>query len=201
MNIVVFNPRYQSFRSLVRKQCCKLGCSTVLTPRCVVTLVVRFDVVNPISNFSANASGETPFCIVDEIELLFNFSSNDCVKASILKLGLGVGVVVFYQSFMHSSCAVGVFVFGLGGRGNLTLKNFRLGFFLVLISPFQFVIVLSCWAYMGELGYQSGFSEVNTRLVCSFTSVIPFGLLVEMYEVLLWRAIGNKVLLVGKNIE
>ena len=54
---------------------------------------------------------------------------------------------------------------------------------------------------MNELGYQSGFSEVNTRLVCSFTSDIPFGLLVEIYEVVPWRARGNRVFLVGKKIN
>ena len=102
MNIVVFNLRYQSFLLLVRKLRCKLGCSTVLTPRCVVTLVVRLDVINTISHFSVNASGETPFRLVDEIEPIFTCSSNDDVKASILKWGLGVGVVVFVQSFMHS---------------------------------------------------------------------------------------------------
>ena len=41
------------------------------------------------------------------------------MKASILKLGLGVGVFVVVQSFMHSGCTVGVFVFGLGGRGHI----------------------------------------------------------------------------------
>ena len=89
----------------------------------MVTLVVRFAVVNPISNFLANASGETPFHPVDEIELIFTCSSNDDVKASILKLGLGVGVVAFVQSCMYSGCAVGVFVFGLGGRVTLTLRT------------------------------------------------------------------------------
>ena len=64
--------------------------------------MVSFDVVNPISHFSANASGETPLHLVDEIELIFTCSSNDDVKASILKWGLGFGVVVFFQSFMHS---------------------------------------------------------------------------------------------------
>ena len=53
---------------------------------------------------------------------------------------------------------------------------------------------------MGEIGYQSGFSEVNTRLFCSFTSDITFGLLVEIYEVLLWRARDNRVFSVGKKI-
>ena len=48
VNIVVFNLRYQSCRSIVRKRRCKLGCSTFLTPRCVVTLVLRFAVVNHI---------------------------------------------------------------------------------------------------------------------------------------------------------
>ena len=67
----------------------------------MVTLVVRFAVVNPISHFSANTSGETPFRLVDEIELIFTCSSNDDVKASILKWGLGFGVVVFFQSFIH----------------------------------------------------------------------------------------------------
>ena len=54
---------------------------------------------------------------------------------------------------------------------------------------------------MGDLGYQSGLYEVNTRLVCSLTSDIPFGLLVEIYKVLLWRARGNRVFSVGKKIE
>ena len=49
----------------------------------------------PYIPFSANASGEPPFRLVDEIELIFTYSSNDDVKASLLKLGLGVGVVVF----------------------------------------------------------------------------------------------------------
>ena len=145
MNIVVFNLRYQSCRLLVQKRRCKLGCSNVLTPRCVVTLVVCFAVVNPISHFSANASGKVPFRLVDEKELIFTCSNNDDVKASILKLGLGVGMVVFFQSFMHSGCAVGVFVIGIGGRGTLTLRTSRLCFFLVLIYPFQFVIALYCW--------------------------------------------------------
>ena len=99
VNIVVFNLRYLSCRSLVRKCRCKLGWLTALTPCCVVTLVVWFAVVGPLSHFSANASGETPFHIVDEVELIFTWSSNDDVKASILKCGLGVGVVVFGQSF------------------------------------------------------------------------------------------------------
>ena len=143
-HIVVFNLRYRSFRSLVRKRRCKLGRSNVLAPRFVVTLVVRFAVVNPISHFLSNASGETLFRLVDEIELIFTCSSNDDVKASILKLVLGVGVVVFVQSFMHYGCTVGVFVFGLGGRGDLILRTSRLGFSLVLISPFQFFIALYC---------------------------------------------------------
>ena len=111
----------------------------------MVTLVVHLAVVSPISHFSANASGETLFLLVHEIELIFTCSSNDDVKASIIKLGLVFGVVVVVQSFMHSGCAVGVFIFGLGGRGTLTLRTSRLGFFLVLISPFQFFIALSCW--------------------------------------------------------
>ena len=111
----------------------------------MVTFVVRFDVVSPISHFSFNASGETPFRLVDEIELIFTCSSNDDVKASILKLVLGIGVVIAVQSCMHSCCAVGVFVFGLGGRGNLTLRTSRLCFFLVLIYTLQFVIALYCW--------------------------------------------------------
>ena len=102
--------------------------------------------------FPANASGETPFRIVDEIELIFTCSSNDDLKSYVLKLGLGVGVFVVVQLFMHSGCTVGVFVFGLGGRGTLTLRTSQLGFFLVLISPFQFFIALYCWAYMDELG-------------------------------------------------
>ena len=83
-----------------------------------------------------------PFHLVDEIELIFTCSSNDDVKALILTWGLGVGVVVFGHSFMHSGLAVGVFFFGLGGRGALTLRNSRLGLFFVIISPFQFFIAL-----------------------------------------------------------
>ena len=128
VNIVVFNLRYQSCRSLVRKRRRKLGYSTVLKPSCVVTLVTSFAVVRPISHFSANASGETPFRIVDEIELIFTCSSNDDMKELILTCGLGVGLVVF----------------GHEGRGTLTLKTSLLGFFIVLISPFQFVISLYC---------------------------------------------------------
>ena len=51
----------------------------------------------PYIPFSANASGETPFCLVGEIELIFTCSNNDDVKALILKCGLVVGVVVFGQ--------------------------------------------------------------------------------------------------------
>ena len=54
---------------------------------------------------------------------------------------------------------------------------------------------------MGELGYQSGFSEDNTRLMCSLTSDNPFVLLVQIYEVVPWRARGNRVFSVGKKIE
>ena len=54
---------------------------------------------------------------------------------------------------------------------------------------------------MGDLGYQSGFSEVHNRLMCSLTSDIPFGLLVEIYEVVPWRVRGNQVFSVGKKIE
>ena len=55
----------------------------------------------PYIPISANTSGETPFRLVDEIELIFTCSNNDDVKAYILKLGLGVGVVVVLNSFMH----------------------------------------------------------------------------------------------------
>ena len=85
--------------------------------------MVRFAGVSPISHFSANAPGEIPFHLVDEIELLFTCSINDDVKASILTCGLVVGVVVFGQSLVHSGLGVGVFVFGLGGRGTLTLRT------------------------------------------------------------------------------
>ena len=44
------------------------------------------------------------------------------MKVFILMCGLGVGAVVFGQSFMHSGLGVGMFVFGLGGRGALTLR-------------------------------------------------------------------------------
>ena len=54
---------------------------------------------------------------------------------------------------------------------------------------------------MGELGSQSGFSEVNTRLVCSFTSDIPFVPIVEIYEVVPWMERGNQLFSVGKKIE
>ena len=54
---------------------------------------------------------------------------------------------------------------------------------------------------MGELGSQSGFFEVKTRLMCSLTSDILFSLLVEIYEVVPWRARGNRVFSVGKKIE
>ena len=54
---------------------------------------------------------------------------------------------------------------------------------------------------MGDIVYQSGFSEVNTRLVCSLNSDIPFGLLVEIYEVVLWMERGNRFFSVGKKIE
>ena len=107
----------------MRKRRYKLGCYTVLIPRCVVTLVVRFAVVNPTSHFSANASGEMPFCLVDELELLSTCSSNDDVKALIIKCGLGAGVIVFGQSFMHFGLSVGVFILGFGGRGTLTLRT------------------------------------------------------------------------------
>ena len=66
------------------------------------------------------------------------------MKVLILKWGLGVGVVVFVQSLIHSGRSVGVFVFALGVRGTLTLRTSRLGFFLVVISPFPFVIAISC---------------------------------------------------------
>ena len=144
VNRVVFNLRYRSCQSLVQKRCCKLGCSTVLTPCFVVSLVVRFDVVSPISRFSANASGETPFRLVDEIGIIFTCSSNYDMKASILKWSLGVELVVFGKSFIHSSLAVGVFVFGLGRRGTLALRTSQLGFFLGIISPFQLFIAIYC---------------------------------------------------------
>ena len=53
---------------------------------------------------------------------------------------------------------------------------------------------------MGELGSQSGFSEFNTRLMCSLNSDIPSGLLVDIYEVLPWRERGSQVFSVGKKI-
>ena len=111
----------------------------------MVTLLVLFAVVNFISHFSDNASGEISFRLVHEIYLIFTFSSNDDVNVSILKFDLGVGVIAVFQSFMHYGCAVAVFVFGLGGMGTLTRRTSGLGFFLVLMSPFQFFIALSCW--------------------------------------------------------
>ena len=68
--------------------------------------------------FPANASGETPFRLVDKLELLFTCSSSDDVKASIITCGLGFVVVVFGQSFMHSGLGVGVFSLALG-KGEL----------------------------------------------------------------------------------
>ena len=55
-----------------------------------------------------------PFRLVDEIELIFTCSSNDDVKALILTCGLGVGVVVFGKSFMHSGLGVGCLSLALG---------------------------------------------------------------------------------------
>ena len=100
--------------------------------------------VSPISHFSANASGETSFRLVDEIGIFFTCSSNYDMKASILTWGLVVGVVVFGKSSIYSGLAFGVFVFGLGGRGTLALRTSQLGFFLVIISPFQLFIAISC---------------------------------------------------------
>ena len=54
---------------------------------------------------------------------------------------------------------------------------------------------------MGELVSQSGLSEVKTSFMCSLTSDIPFGLLVEIYEVVPWRSRDNQVFSVGKKIE
>ena len=122
------------------------------------------------------------------------------MKASIFKLCLGVWVVLVVRSFMQSGCKAGVFVFGLARRGTLTFRTSELSFFLVLISPFQFVIAIYFWAWMDELGSQSGFSEVNTSLVCSFTSDIHFSLLIEIYEVVRWRARVNRVFSAGKKI-
>ena len=53
---------------------------------------------------------------------------------------------------------------------------------------------------MGELVSQSGFSEVKTGSLCSLTSDVTFGLLVEIYEVVLWRARGSRLFSVGKKI-
>ena len=54
---------------------------------------------------------------------------------------------------------------------------------------------------MGEIGSQSGFSEGKTRLTCSLTSDIPFGLLVEIYEVVPWIERGNQLFSVGGKIK
>ena len=54
---------------------------------------------------------------------------------------------------------------------------------------------------MGEIGYQSGFYEVKTRFMCSLTSDIPFGLLVEIYEVVTWISRGNQLFSVGRKIK
>ena len=53
---------------------------------------------------------------------------------------------------------------------------------------------------MGELGSQSAFSGVNTGLMFSLTSYIPFVIIVEIYKVLPWRARGNQLFSVRKNI-
>ena len=53
---------------------------------------------------------------------------------------------------------------------------------------------------MGELGSQTGLSEVKTRLMRSLPFDITFGLLAEIYEVVPWRAIGNQLFSVGKKI-
>ena len=65
-----------------------------------------------------------------------------------------------------------------GGSSTLTLSTFLSGFFLILIFPFQFVISFYCWTKIAELGFHSGCSDVNVRLICSLTSIIPLGLLV-----------------------
>ena len=53
---------------------------------------------------------------------------------------------------------------------------------------------------MGELGYQSGFYEVKTKLMCSLTSEILFGLIFEIYEVVRLKARVNRLFSVGKKI-
>ena len=65
--------------------------------------------------FLVNTSGETPFCLVDEIYLIFSCSSNDDLKASILTCGLLVGVVFFGHSFLQYGLGVGFLSLALGG--------------------------------------------------------------------------------------
>ena len=54
---------------------------------------------------------------------------------------------------------------------------------------------------MGELRFQSGFSEVKNKLMYSLTSDVPFALLVEIYEVVPWRERVNRVFSVRMKIE
>ena len=115
----------------VRNRRCILGCSTALTSHCVVTLVVRFAVAKPTSHFSARVLGGILFLLDDDMELMFTLSINDDVKASIVTLG---------------SEGWAMSLDGLGGRGAWIPRTFLLGFFLVLIYPFQFVIAFSCSA-------------------------------------------------------
>ena len=101
--------------------------------------MVLLAVAKPMSHFSNGVSGETLFLRAEDMELMFNFSSNDDVNASILTVGSGV--VVMFDRF--------------GGRGTLIPNTFLLHFFLFLISPFQLVMSFSCSVYIGELGSQS----------------------------------------------
>ena len=88
VNIVVFRLRYLNFLLFVLKRLVKLGCSTILTPRCVVTLVVLLDVARPMFHLSDKVSGETPFLLLDVIELVFTLSDKDEVKSSSIISGL-----------------------------------------------------------------------------------------------------------------
>ena len=54
---------------------------------------------------------------------------------------------------------------------------------------------------MVELGSQSGFYEVKTGLMCSSTSNIPFGILVEIYEFLPCREEVIDYFQWGKKVE
>ena len=78
-----------------------LGCSTVLTPRYVVNFVVLLADDKTMFHLLARVSGETPFLLVDVMELMLTLFIKDEVKSSIIVGGLleywilgGLGEVV-----------------------------------------------------------------------------------------------------------